>query len=104
MLIAATDLPLLPPSASSFATDWEQIFWYVNVVTVVAGLLVYCGIVLFGVSSGLIEPALRGMISQAAGPRDQGVVQGSGQSIQSLAMIIGPIRPLFTSRISFVCE
>jgi len=61
------------------------------VVFVAAPVLVYAGIVLFGISSGLIEPALRGLISQAAGPREQGVVQGSSQSIQSLAMIVGPL-------------
>jgi cytochrome c oxidase subunit 2 len=42
-----TQLPWLPPSASSFATDWEQIFWYINVVTAAAGLLVYAMIVYF---------------------------------------------------------
>jgi MFS transporter, DHA1 family, tetracycline resistance protein len=61
------------------------------VVFVPSPALVYGGIVLFGISSGLIEPALRGLISQAAGPREQGVVQGSSQSIQSLAMIVGPL-------------
>jgi MFS transporter, DHA1 family, tetracycline resistance protein len=62
-----------------------------TVVFIPSAVLVYAGIVLFGVSSGLIEPALRGLISQAAGPREQGVVQGSSQSIQSLAMIVGPL-------------
>src|SRR5262249_15987651 len=61
------------------------------VVFIPSAVLVYAGIVLFGVSSGLIEPALRGLISQAAGPREQGVVQGSSQSVQSLAMIVGPL-------------
>ncbi len=42
-----TQLPWLPPSASTFATEWEQIFWYINVVTVAAGLLVYAMIVYF---------------------------------------------------------
>ncbi|MFL5805528.1 MAG: MFS transporter [Roseiflexaceae bacterium] len=61
------------------------------VVFIPSSVLIYGGIVLFGISSGLIEPALRGLISQAAGPREQGVVQGSSQSIQSLAMIVGPL-------------
>ena len=43
----AEQLPWLPPSASTFATDWEQIFWYINVVTAAAGLLVYAMIVYF---------------------------------------------------------
>lgn len=44
-----------------------------------------------GLGSGLIEPALRGLLSQAAGPREQGIVQGGGQSLQSLALVIGPL-------------
>lgn len=45
----------------------------------------------YGLGSGLIEPALRGMLSQAAGPREQGIVQGGGQSVQSLALVVGPL-------------
>ncbi len=47
MVFAADPLPWLPPSAASFATDWEQIFWYINVVTATAGFLVYLCIVVF---------------------------------------------------------
>ena len=61
------------------------------IVFIPAPALMYAGVMLFGISSGLIEPALRGLISQAAGPREQGVVQGSSQSIQSLAMVLGPL-------------
>ncbi len=47
------------------------------IVFVPTPAFVYLGVVLFGVSSGLIEPSLRGMISQAAGaPRPGG---GPGQ-------------------------
>ena len=62
-----------------------------GIAFVAAPALVYAGIVLFGVSSGLVEPALRGLISQAAGPSEQGLVQGGSQSIQSLAMVLGPL-------------
>ncbi len=40
-------LPFRPPVASDFAESWEPIFWYINVVTIVAGLIVYAGIVYF---------------------------------------------------------
>jgi len=46
-MFAEAQLPWLPPSASTFATEWEQIFWYINVVTATAGLLVYAMIVYF---------------------------------------------------------
>lgn len=49
------------------------------------------GIVLFGIASGLFEPAQNSLVSQAAGPGKQGIVQGSSQSIQSLARILGPL-------------
>jgi DHA1 family tetracycline resistance protein-like MFS transporter len=54
-------------------------------------LFVFAGIIMFAIGTGLLEPASRGLISQAAGPRQQGVVQGGSQSIQSLAMVIGPV-------------
>ena len=46
---------------------------------------------MFAIGTGFLEPASRGLISQAAGPRQQGVVQGGSQSIQSLAMVVGPL-------------
>jgi DHA1 family tetracycline resistance protein-like MFS transporter len=54
-------------------------------------LLLFGGIALFAVGSGLIEPALNGLISRAAGPRDQGVIQGGAQSMQALALVFGPL-------------
>jgi DHA1 family tetracycline resistance protein-like MFS transporter len=51
----------------------------------------WIGIVLFGVGSGLLEPSLMSLLSQAVGPREQGLVQGGGQSLQSLARILGPL-------------
>jgi cytochrome c oxidase subunit 2 len=32
---------LVPPAASAFAQDYDQVFWYITVVTVVASLVVY---------------------------------------------------------------
>jgi MFS transporter, DHA1 family, tetracycline resistance protein len=52
---------------------------------------VFAGIIMFAIGTGFLEPASRGLISQAAGPRQQGVVQGGSQSIQSLAMVVGPL-------------
>ncbi len=49
------------------------------------------GTVVFAIGTGLIEPALNGLVSRVAGPRQQGAVQGGSQSIQSLALILGPL-------------
>ncbi|HEU5376932.1 MAG TPA: MFS transporter, partial [Ktedonobacteraceae bacterium] len=54
-------------------------------------IVLLAGIILFGVGSGLFEPAISGLVSVAAGPEQQGVVQGSNQSLQSLARILGPL-------------
>ena len=61
------------------------------VALVPAPLFVFAGIIMFAIGTGFLEPASRGLISQAAGPRQQGVVQGGSQSIQSLAMVVGPL-------------
>lgn len=53
--------------------------------------LLFVSVFVYGLGSGLIEPALRGLLSQAAGAGEQGVVQGGAQSLQSLAMVIGPL-------------
>ncbi len=46
---------------------------------------------LWGVGSGLVEPASRGLLSRMTKPEDQGVVNGGSQSIQSLCLIVGPL-------------
>lgn len=61
------------------------------VALVASPLLVFAGIIMFAVGTGFLEPALRGLISRVAGPRQQGVVQGGNQSMQSLALVIGPL-------------
>jgi DHA1 family tetracycline resistance protein-like MFS transporter len=53
--------------------------------------LLLIGTVLFAGGGGLVEPALGGMLSRAAGDADQGRVQGGSQAIHSLALILGPI-------------
>lgn len=64
---------------------------YATLVYLPSPTLLFVSVVFYGVGSGLIEPALRGLLSQAAGPNDQGIVQGGGQSLQSLAMVVGPL-------------
>jgi MFS transporter, DHA1 family, tetracycline resistance protein len=54
-------------------------------------LFLWIGILIYIVGSGLIEPSLGGLISRAAGPRQQGIVQGGSQSMESLARILGPL-------------
>lgn len=54
-------------------------------------LLLIAGVILFAGSGGLVENALRGLTSRAVGPRQQGLVSGASQSVQSLAMIVGPL-------------
>lgn len=61
------------------------------IAIVPAPVFVFAGIIMFAIGTGFLEPASRGLISRAAGPRQQGVVQGGSQSIQSLAMVVGPL-------------
>jgi MFS transporter, DHA1 family, tetracycline resistance protein len=54
-------------------------------------LLLVAGVILFAGAGGLVENALRGLTSRLAGPRQQGLIGGASQSMQSLAMILGPL-------------
>ncbi len=54
-------------------------------------ILLIVGIILFAGSGSLVENAVRGLISQTVGPRDQGRVSGATQSLQSLGWVVGPI-------------
>lgn len=62
-----------------------------SVAFVGSGALLLAGVVTYAISSGLLEPSLNGLVSRAAGDRDQGVVQGGVQSIRSLGSIVGPL-------------
>ena len=62
-----------------------------SIALVPSQAFLWVGIVCFGVGSGLLEPSLMSLVSQAVGPREQGIVQGGGQSLQSLARILGPL-------------
>ena len=57
------------------------------------GWMVY-GITIFGSLSGIAVPAIQGMISRTVGDNEQGGIQGSLTSLQSVAGAIGP--PLAT--------
>ena len=54
-------------------------------------VLVVVAVMLFAGSGGLVENALRSLTSRLVGPRQQGLVGGAGQSMQALAMILGPL-------------
>jgi DHA1 family tetracycline resistance protein-like MFS transporter len=54
-------------------------------------ILLLVGITLFAGSGSLVENALRGLVSETVGRRDQGRVSGAMQSVQSLGWIVGPL-------------
>jgi DHA1 family tetracycline resistance protein-like MFS transporter len=62
-----------------------------SIALVPSPVLLWIGIVCFGLGSGLLEPALFGLVSRTVGPQQQGAVQGAGQSLQALASILGPL-------------
>lgn len=62
-----------------------------SIALIASPLLLIAGVILFAGSGGLVENALRGLTSRLAGPRQQGLVGGASQSMESLAMILGPL-------------
>ncbi len=54
-------------------------------------ILAFTSFGLFAVSSGLLEPALNGLLSRVTSSDKQGVVQGSNQSVHAIANITGPL-------------
>jgi DHA1 family tetracycline resistance protein-like MFS transporter len=62
-----------------------------TLVSVASPVVLLAAIIVFGLGDGLLDPSLRGIIAAAAGPREQGRVQGSVESVQALAMIAGPL-------------
>ncbi|GAC1617905.1 MAG: tetracycline resistance MFS efflux pump [Ktedonobacteraceae bacterium] len=62
-----------------------------SVALIASPILLISGVILFAGAGGLVENALRGLISRMVGPSEQGRVSGAGQSIQSLALILGPL-------------
>lgn len=76
---------------AGLATEIAAFFTLGLLAFIPSPICLLTGIVLFGIGSGLFEPAQNSLVSQAAGPEKQGIVQGSNQSIQSLARILGPL-------------
>ena len=58
-------------------------------------VLAYIYMIIYALGSGLFEPSFGGLISSAAGPKEQGRVQGASQSMQSITRILGPIFAAF---------
>jgi len=54
-------------------------------------MLLLVGIILFAGSGSLVENALRGLISETVGRREQGRVSGATQALQSLGWVVGPL-------------
>lgn len=54
------------------------------------GWMVYL-IIVFGSLSGVAVPAIQGMVSKSVGDNEQGVIQGSLTSLQSVAGFVGPL-------------
>ncbi len=61
------------------------------IALIASPILLVVGVILFAGAGGLVENALRGLTSRLVGPRQQGLVGGASQSLQSLAMILGPL-------------
>ncbi|MHC5228066.1 MFS transporter [Enterococcus sp. LJL99] len=49
------------------------------------------GMIFFGLGDSLFGPSFNGMLSKSVSDHEQGRIQGSSQSIQALARVIGPI-------------
>jgi MFS family permease len=62
-----------------------------SIALIASPILLISGVILFAGAGGLVENALRGLTSRMVGPAEQGRVSGAGQSVQSLALILGPL-------------
>ncbi|HEU5013059.1 MAG TPA: MFS transporter [Roseiflexaceae bacterium] len=93
-VVAGRLLPIFGPVKMTIAGLIAEIVSYLlvgAVALVPSPLLMLVGIFMFAFGSGLLEPALGGLVSAAAGPREQGIVQGGNQAIRSLLNIAGPL-------------
>lgn len=62
-----------------------------SIVFIPSSYLLFAGIAIWAVGSGLIEPSITGLISRLVSPEKQGVVQGSNAGLRSLISVFGPI-------------
>jgi len=61
------------------------------VAVVPSGTLILVGTAVFALGNGLFNPSLTGLLSQGVSPREQGRVQGGGQSVQAVGRVLGPL-------------
>jgi DHA1 family tetracycline resistance protein-like MFS transporter len=52
--------------------------------------VIYIGTIIYSIGSGFFEPSIGALTSRAAGPEEQGLIQGASQSMQAITRIIGP--------------
>jgi MFS transporter, DHA1 family, tetracycline resistance protein len=93
-VLAGRLLPRFGPIKLTIAGLMAEIVSYllVGAIAIVPSiLLMLAGVFLFAFGSGLLEPALAGLVSGAAGPSEQGLVQGGNQAIRALLNIAGPL-------------
>jgi DHA1 family tetracycline resistance protein-like MFS transporter len=62
-----------------------------SVALIASPISLISGVILFAGAGGLVENALRGLTSRMVGPGEQGRVAGANQSVESLALILGPL-------------
>ena len=54
-------------------------------------VLLYLAVIVYTLGDGLFEPAMSGLIANAAEPSMQGRIQGANQGIQSVARVVAPL-------------
>ncbi len=74
---------------------------------VTAGWVIYAGIIVHIIGWGSAQPALQSLMSKAVPEDQQGLLQGTVSSVNSIGMIIGPIMAtqifaLFTGKLAYV--
>jgi DHA1 family tetracycline resistance protein-like MFS transporter len=62
-----------------------------SITLLASPILIITATILYAGAGGLVENALRGLTSRLTSARQQGLVGGASQSMQSLAMILGPL-------------
>ena len=62
-----------------------------TVAFIPSAVLLYIAVVIYTLGDGLFEPAMSGLISNAAEPQMQGRIQGANQGTQSIARVVAPL-------------
>ncbi|MBZ0280155.1 MAG: MFS transporter [Anaerolineae bacterium] len=67
-------------------------FFLLSLVAVMPSTaLVLIGTAVFAFGNGLFNPSMTGLLSQGVSRREQGRVQGGGQSVQAVGRVLGPL-------------